>query len=1172
MKKRLFNKRGMTYVELLVALALLALIVVSFTPMLVSSYETLYKAGEKTEEVYDSQQEIERGLAVRSSTREGSVAMSFRMNAANVFETMNVNGRKVVSTLQDKLETIFYGVRARIDILTPDVVYDDTLTHDVILQTTGIPFTDVKKRSEYTGNIEDMPEDLILIDAFIPDKHTGSNGTTTDENVYRNIRASLTITEEDAVNGRISFTLGGADFTQSPIKIVIYYKNERGIAKTLSDYLYIEPASILMGGTSKNYDYYTSAGLEEVDASNSDQEHKIIYQLSAQGRTMRIENSPYLKKYYDTPKATGTIIRNITWVDTDEDANISPYYVMIGTNGAMYRMYNYNNHTSDIYNLSIGNTSRPNTDGYTTTDGLTGWDNTFDTEEGYRVCASLWSGDKAHVFDFSSWQKSMNYGLDEEGGNDNCWLTAEQYVAKAGTTIIGIPISGDKVANSNKGAEKYNLFGMRAKFSYYLNGYRVGFNYPYQTARNMSYIITETGSPLRAFGFLKNEDDFMGFTEIWYPSGLYTVIGKDKSNSDKNTIVVFSGTTGGGPDGGRHSETAYASIRFANFGSYDPNVDTLVNFMRTDGEATSDREQARQITDGYESLKGLESEINLTDAIYIPGAGSVKGSMLYLGTVHAYMNVMQKDNISGTANRAAKITNAAKNKKLDEDEYAPNGALTDYVIFGNAEGTGTTVHKYSSASEGVTYVDRSIFNTETGLDEGQSSLNGVSAAEKQARMAVTSGNKLSGDARSNFFIARQTSWKDMFMDDVLFTMGYSSNREKVYTNVTYDGQREYYRSYEHFYFHSHYGIGGVNADGTPNKVATRATHNNATNRNVYNNDYYNVWFPGEMYNLTKVASKEGITVAVGYTVAGSAYQWINPNQTSNTSTALGGIYNDGVLAAMVEGSQSEFTNLLYFKDNTTFDSNYLTTSYSGSAPYTSAFGTYGTHERDSVQFTAVDINSEIEYDGTTTSGKKHYYAYYGDSKGRVFVSKVATSQVTVTSTDDENVVMTENTTLVDFIADTTYAGTVAAPSTMKEIKINDTTSLSQYFSKIISIEADNDMVIISGTAKTLSTNIAVVVGVKDANNNWTWKRVQLTAYTGLNIYATKVVGGVYYFAGDAQGGGFFAAVKLDTLRLAQSNSIISDALEKTDDPNKVVWVGPAVVPDIIYAMDGRDTR
>jgi hypothetical protein len=209
----------MTYVELLVALALLALIIVSFTPMLVSSYETLYKAGEKTEEVYDSQQEIERGLAVRSSVRQGTVAMSFKMNAQSVFETMNVNGRKVVSTLQESLETIFYGVRARIDIITPNVVCDDTLTHDVVLQTTGISFSDVKMRSDYTGNLEDMPKDLILIDAFIPDKHTGSEGTTTDEVVYRNNRASLNITEKNSTTGRISFTVGGADFTLSPINL-----------------------------------------------------------------------------------------------------------------------------------------------------------------------------------------------------------------------------------------------------------------------------------------------------------------------------------------------------------------------------------------------------------------------------------------------------------------------------------------------------------------------------------------------------------------------------------------------------------------------------------------------------------------------------------------------------------------------------------------------------------------------------------------------------------------------------------------------------------------------------------------------------------------------------------------------------------------------------------------
>ncbi len=1146
MKKRFFNKRGMTYVELLVALSLLALIVVSFTPMLLSSYEALYKAGEKTEEVYKSQQEMEEGLAVRTSKREGTVAMTFTMNAENIFTNLNVTGRKVVSSLQDKMETIFYGVRARIDFLTSDVVYDDSLTHDVVLQTTGIPFKDVKKRTEYAGNLDDLPKDLILIDAFIPDKATGNDGSTTDELVYHdNSRATLVINQKDAVKGRISFTVGGADFTQSPIKVLIYYKNERGTLKTLSEYLYIEPPTMIMAGTTIN-DYYTTAGIEEKDASTSDDSQVVEYTLEVEPRTMRTSNSPYLKKYFGSPSETQTVIRNVTWVNNDETAGISPYYVMVGTNGAIYRMYNYTSHNTDIFKLSTGQTSKPNTSGYSATDGLTPIDNTYDTEDGYRVYSSLWSGDSAHVFDFSSWDRSTNYGLDEEGGNDNCWLTAEQTTLPDGTKIkIGpweITLDADTKVNTNKGADRYNLFGMQAKFSYYYDGYRINFEYLYQGARNLSYIITEHGSPLRAFGFLKNEDDFKGFTEIWYPSDVYTAFGKDSSTSDVNKIAVFTGSPAQ-----RHTETSFSALRFQNFGSYNPNVAEGVNFMRTDGTATDDREAARQITEGRDYLNGLESEINLTDAIYIPSAGSVEGSMLYIGTVHAYMNIMQKDNLSDSSNYSQKVKNTW--------DDVTHGAVTDYVVYGNAQGTGTTVHKYSSGSIG--------WNNRDWLGRWSSSTNGVSAAEKQAKMQETTGDFQYDDGRRNFFVARQTGWKGMFMDDVYFTMGYSSNREKVFTNITYDGSREYYRSYEHLYFQSHYGVGGVNQDGSPVKVATRATVGSTANRNIYNNDYYNVWFPGEMYNLTNVASEEGITVAVGYAVAGSAYQWINPNQTTNTSTALGGIYNDGVLAAMIEGKQSSFTNLLYFKDNETFNSTYLSSSYSG-AEYKNAFTTYGTHDRDSIQFTAVDLNSETEFVSGASTGTKNYYAYYGDNKGRVFKSKVATSQVTITSSNDENVVMTENTSLVGFIADTTYAGTAAVPAQMEEIKINGETSLSTYFSKIVTIVANEDMVIISGTAKDSTTPLAVVVGTKDASNNWTWKRVQLTSYTGLNIYTTKILGGYYYFAGS----NFFAGVSLEALKLAKHNSTISDAQAKTTTPNLVIWVGTA---DQIYAMDGRDT-
>ena len=122
MRKRLFNKLGMTYIELLVALALLSLIIVSFTPMLMSSYENLYKAGERVETVYKSQEEMEEGLATRYSIRSSNISMSFTMNAQTVLENLNVNGRKVVSGLQDRLETIFYGVRARIDIISCDTV------------------------------------------------------------------------------------------------------------------------------------------------------------------------------------------------------------------------------------------------------------------------------------------------------------------------------------------------------------------------------------------------------------------------------------------------------------------------------------------------------------------------------------------------------------------------------------------------------------------------------------------------------------------------------------------------------------------------------------------------------------------------------------------------------------------------------------------------------------------------------------------------------------------------------------------------------------------------------------------------------------------------------------------------------------------------------------------
>ena len=63
----------------------------------------------------------------------------------------------------------------------------------------------------------------------VPNKATGSEGSTTDELVYQNAAAiDQSLISCDAVNGRIKFTISGTDFTLSPVKILVYYKNERG--------------------------------------------------------------------------------------------------------------------------------------------------------------------------------------------------------------------------------------------------------------------------------------------------------------------------------------------------------------------------------------------------------------------------------------------------------------------------------------------------------------------------------------------------------------------------------------------------------------------------------------------------------------------------------------------------------------------------------------------------------------------------------------------------------------------------------------------------------------------------------------------------------------------------------------------------------------------------------
>ncbi len=1277
-KKNLKSVSGMTYVELLTALALLALIITTFTPMLLSSYKSIYEAGLETQKVYDSKAQLEEGLARRDSTKEFNFEFDFdfdttkslTVNAEDVFKSIKAAGYKVISTSREGLETIFGYVVPRIELISPRTVYDDRTYHDIVLQTYGLKYEKVSSGKLTAADRKNLQNTLkqgeIYIEAVIPNKNDPNNtATTTDTYVYDNgYKADVQYFNQDVPTslgalgtgspisnetdaGRIKLRINSPadgpkiDFTYSPIKIRVYYLNKRGLLKELCTYLYIDPPTLIFAGeTSDGIDYFTSAGIEyetQIDETTGENiGNKYTFEIEA--RAMRTDNSPFINAYYGAPGKEGVTIRNIEWIDNDTTAGLKPYYVMTGNNGAIYRMYNYSSHSTEIYGLSsftkIG-------------DDYTKWygesraqqsviDKEYDIADGTNICSSLWSGDSTIYFEYSTYEGARNYGVDETPDNDNSWLTAQQSDGEVDVAAYTYEVAencddeytyytapkkntGKKTINLGDDSPKYRLFSNQAKYALYYNGLGLDFEFPYQRARNLSYILTETGSPLRLIGWQKAIDDYAGLSMIWFPWGEYDGqrywVGAGKETyktTNPDMMAVFTGSAGVTQD--RHSEAQFAQLRTLHYGSYNPsNVSNTSIADFTENATDEGREDMRKITNGHSYLNGQESNINVTASVFIPSTDGSSGEMLYLGTTNAYMDIMQKDNYSGTENYSLELNN-----KKEDGKY---GAVNEYVIVGSADGIGTTVHKHDDA--------------DVSFDGG------ISASKIKEKFAVQfstttdrENNLRTGDERREFFVSRNRDsdggvWTSMYMDDFNFTFGYSSNRGKIYKNIVYDTNKEIYRGAEHLYYQSHYGEGETDETGSPTYIPKRATisdtspGNDGAKWNYLNsadNDYYNVWFPGETYNLTQVASKDGVTVAVGYAVAGSVYQYINPAQPTNTSTALGGLYNDGVLSAMVEGQDSALTNLLYFKDNDTMDTDYLTNDFAGTQAknhtqdlysadaiknvYKNAFPdrTYGTHDRQSVQFTAVDLlveNQKASVEATTADVK--YYAYYGDNTGRVFKSLIATATGTASENADgsANEATISNITKVEYISDLQLSKTRASsPSIMEEMTVvgkDGVYSFNHYFKNIGTIDISGETIIITGEMQDGIDGEYFVVGTKlQKSQNDEGEAVYtdgdtITFYAVKNgdfsskIYDAAIVGGYYYITGE----GWVAGVSLETMRIEalsdgekKIESVTSgEGINSSTNRNQLLWVS---VPKItksdgtydrkIYAVAGRDTQ
>lgn len=291
------SKKGMTYVELLVALSILALIVVVFTPVLMFSYTNLYKAGEINVNTYAVKSNIEGSLAVRKNNYK--VDTSFKLRELN--ESIDLMMWRIVGSIEG-LETMYGSSKRAAVYIGEDTLYDDKSTQEFQFKFTG--FSGLSGTSFIKSSSPTKNQVGYIVEAPLYDGQ---------------INASQYSVSYNGANNAATITVTGVDITCSPLKISVYYVDSDGTSKFIIRYIEIKPAHMMfVGAADGNTGYYTSEG---VDGNGT---------LSLEARTMT-----------GGSVASGTQFNKARWISVGIDSGRggSGYYAMCGNDGVIRRLW-----------------------------------------------------------------------------------------------------------------------------------------------------------------------------------------------------------------------------------------------------------------------------------------------------------------------------------------------------------------------------------------------------------------------------------------------------------------------------------------------------------------------------------------------------------------------------------------------------------------------------------------------------------------------------------------------------------------------------------------------------------------------------------------------------------------------------------------------------------------
>ena len=347
------NKRGMTLVEVLTAMAILSLIIFCFTPLFLTYFKSITIAGNEIQDVQEQSGILQTVIGNFDAGKGGNYSanvttIDLELTTPGTATLTRDNNGTTISATMNGAVTVALGS----DI---DDVKGDFLVSDPENLRNG--YTTIKAQGSSSGLVcypKSLTDDFIEAKIIV----YGSGGINfadasyaTDFKLSCGLNGSTSLsngtdyTVRKLASSMVEFTIyGGGKISYETSPLLISYKNGQHILQVEVD----APSMIMVGEQSDdgNYYYYVSRG-EIVDGADSDTTKN---ELAIIRREMK-SNDPTLGTV-----TLNSAMNDVEWVpaDSGDGYNVDSagkkygYYIMCGDNGQVRRFWR-NNATGNYY-------------------------------------------------------------------------------------------------------------------------------------------------------------------------------------------------------------------------------------------------------------------------------------------------------------------------------------------------------------------------------------------------------------------------------------------------------------------------------------------------------------------------------------------------------------------------------------------------------------------------------------------------------------------------------------------------------------------------------------------------------------------------------------------------------------------------------------------------------